>query len=131
MIPLEIPEIVQDLVLFLVRLVLFIAFLNEAKVKFKNLKKFAKSHDLSPAMAGFVATVELLAALSMLTGFLAQWAGMGIVLLMIGTLQLNWFKWHSKYWAQKGGWEYDVLMLVLAAIVVVFGPGIIGISGLI
>jgi hypothetical protein len=27
------------------------------------------------------------------------------------------------YWAQRGGWEYDVMLFVLAAVVVCFGAG--------
>ena len=73
--------------------------------------------------AVFVAVAELCAALSMLSGILAQWAGVGLALLMLGTTSLHIVKWHSPYWANKRGWEYDVLMLVLAAVIVAFGPG--------
>lgn len=121
------PSIFKDIALLLVRLSIAIAFAHEAQLKFKDIKKFAKGHDLPVFMAGFVASVELLAALSMLTGLLAQWAGVGIILLMLITTWMNLFKWHSPYWAQRGGWEYDILMLILAIIIVVFGSGMIGI----
>ena len=59
----------------------------------------------------------------MLSGVLAQWAGVGLVLLMLSTISLHLFKWHSPYWAAKRGWEYDLIMLTLASVIAVFGPG--------
>ena len=54
---------------------------------------------------------------------LAQWAGLGVVLLMCATISMHLFKWHSPYWASKRGWEYDLLLLILAAVIAVFGAG--------
>lgn len=56
-----------------------------------------------------------------MSAFLA--ARLSAVLLMLGTTCLYIFKWHSPYWANRRGWEYDVLMLALAAVIVAFGPG--------
>src|SRR5699024_12686960 len=36
---------------------------------------------------------------------------------------LHVMAWHSPYWATKGGPEYDILLLTLAALIVVLGPG--------
>ena len=124
-----VPTIVMNGVLFLVRLVLTITFVKEAKVKFSDLKGFSKADGVPLPVAGAVATAELCAALGMLSGVLAQWAGLGLIALMLFTTGLHVFKWHSKYWANKGGWEYDVLMLALAAVIVVFGPGAFVIFG--
>lgn len=118
-----VPAIVVSLVLLLVRLILSVTFFNEMWVKFKDIKKFSKNDGVPVPVAYFVATAELSAALGMLSGVLAQWAGVGLVLLMLGTLSLQIFKWHSPYWAAKRGWEYDLIMLALAAVVAVFGPG--------
>ncbi len=91
--------------------------------KERDIKAFSKNDGVPIPTAYFIATAELLAALGMLSGVLAQWAGVGLVLLMLGTICLHIFKWHSKYWANKGGWEYDLIMLAFAAIIVAFGPG--------
>lgn len=124
-----VPAFVAGLVLLLVRVILFITFLAEARVKFKDIKAFSKNDGVPVPVAYFIATAELAAALSMLTGVLAQWAGIGLVLLMLVTISLHVFKWHSPYWAGKKGWEYDLLMLTLAAVIAVFGPGVISIPG--
>lgn len=123
-----IPLIAQSVVLLLVRILLAITFFAEAKVKFSDIKAFSKNDGMPIPAAYAIATAELCAAIAMLSGVLAQWAGLGLVLLMLGTTCLHVFKWHSPYWANKRGWEYDVLMLVLAAVIVVFGPGEFSVS---
>lgn len=117
------PLFVQSIILLLVRILLAITFFAEARHKFKDIKAFAKQDGLPVPAAVFVAVAELCAAMGMLSGVLAQWAGVGLVLLMLATTSLHIFKWHSPYWANKRGWEYDVLMLALAAVIVAFGPG--------
>lgn len=124
------PEILKDIVLALVRILLIVTFVYESRVKFTDLKKFAKSHGLSVPMAGFVATAEMLVAISMFLGILSQWAGLGLALLMIGTISMHFLKWHSPYWAAKKGWEYDLIMLVLGLVIFTFGPGSIALNAL-
>ena len=118
------PTIVTSLVLLLVRVLLAIAFFSEARYKLKDIKAFSKNDGLPLPVAYFIAIAELCAALGMLTGVLAQWAGVGVVLLMFGTICLHVFKWHSPYWASKRGWEYDVIMLAFAAVIAAYGPGL-------
>ena len=123
MIAFTVPLLAESIVLLLVRLLLVVTFTAEARHKFKDIKAFAKTDGIPVPVAVFVAVAELVAALSMFSGVLAQWAGIGLVLLMLCTISLHIFKWHSPYWANKKGWEYDALMLALAAVIAVFGPG--------
>lgn len=123
MLTFTVPIIVQSAVLALVRLVLVVTFFTESRVKFRDLKGFAKKDGVPLPLAVFVAAAELCAALGMLSGMLAQWAGLGVVLLMCATISMHLFKWHSPYWASKRGWEYDLLLLILAAVIAVFGAG--------
>jgi putative oxidoreductase len=118
-----VPTIITSIVLLLVRLLLTVTFFAEARFKFKDIKSFSKNDGVPMSAAYAIATAELAAALGMLSGVLTQWAGAGLVLLMLGTICLHLFKWHSPYWANKGGWEYDLIMLVLAAVIAVYGPG--------
>lgn len=117
------PLFFVTLVLVLVRAMLTVAFVREAVIKLKDLRKFAKNDGIPIPLAAFVAIAELAAAVSFATGILAQWAGLGIVLLMLITTGMHVFKWRSKYWAQQGGPEYDLLLLTLAAVIAVLGPG--------
>lgn len=122
------PEVASDVVLLLVRVMLAIVFGYSALGKSRDIAKFAKGHAMPLAGGYFVVIAEAAAALGMLTGVLAQWAGVGLILLMMSTMYLHIAKWKSPYWASKGGWEYDLLMVTLAAVIVVFGPGGLAIS---
>lgn len=117
--------VLQSAVLLLVRIVLAVTFFAEARIKLRDIKAFSKNDGVPVPVAYGIAIAELCAAVSMVTGVLASWAGVGLILLMCGTICLHLFKWHSPYWANKRGWEYDLLMLTLAAVVAVFGPGMV------
>lgn len=123
MFAITLPTIITSIVLLLVRIILTVTFVAEARFKLKDIRAFAKNDGVPLPVAYFVAFAEACAAIGMLTGVLAQWAGLGIILLMLVTIGLQVFKWHSPYWANKKGWEYDLLMLTLGAVIFVFGPG--------
>lgn len=125
-----VPTFIGAIVLLLVRALLTVAFVREFLVKSKDIARFAKNDGLNIPTAWFVAIAELAAAVSFATGILAQWAGLGVVVLMLITTSLHLFKWHSKYWAAAGGPEYDLLLLMLAAVITAFGTGPIAVSAL-
>lgn len=119
----SVPADLSDFLLLAVRVIVAITFIASARSKFKDIKKFAKGHDLSVPVATFLAVAELAGGLGVLSGVLGQWAATGLGLIMLATLGLHLFKWHSKYWAQEGGWEYDLTLLVLCLVLVTFGLG--------
>lgn len=123
-------SVIAAIVLLVVRALLAVAFLREALLKLKDIRAFAKKDGVPLPLAWFVAIAELAAALSFASGILAQWAGIGVVLLMLITTGLHVFRWHSAYWAQKAGPEYDLLLLALAAVVAVSGTGVLAIPAL-
>lgn len=118
----------MSLVLLLVRAMLTVAFAREALLKLKDVPKFAKNDGLPLPLAWVVVVAEAAAALSFASGLLSVWAAFGVILLMLITTGLHVFKWRSKYWAQQGGPEYDLLLLTLAAVIAVFGPGSFSVS---
>jgi putative oxidoreductase len=125
-----VPTFIGAVVLLLVRALLTVAFVREFLVKSKDIARFAKNDGLNIPTAWFVAIAELAAAVSFATGILAQWAGLGVIMLMLITTSLHLFKWRSKYWASAGGPEYDLLLLVLAAVITAFGSSPIAVSTL-
>jgi len=110
-------------VLLMVRLVVAIAFGFSSFNKFKNLKKAAKQNEMPLPVMAFAATAEGAGALGLATGILGQYAALGLILIMIGTLSLHIFVWKSPYWAEKGGWEYDLMLLTFCSVIMVFGVG--------
>lgn len=124
------PDILYDITLALIRLVVGVAFLVAARNKFRDIRKFARSHELPVPVGYVVATAELAGALGLLAGVLAPWAAAGLALLMVSTMSLHIFKWRSPYWASKGGWEYDLLLFTLCLGIVLWGPGAYALSSL-
>ncbi|HEU0257316.1 MAG TPA: DoxX family membrane protein [Microbacteriaceae bacterium] len=118
-----VPGVAAVIVLTLVRVLLVVAFVREAVLKFTDVRGFAKNDGVPLPVAWFVPIVEAAAALGLATGILATWAALGVILLMLVTIGMHVFRWHSTYWAQKGGPEYDLMLLGLAAVIAVFGPG--------
>ena len=117
------PAYIADLLLLLIRVIVAVAFIISARNKFRDIKKFAANDGVPLPVAYFVATAEICGGLGLLTGVLAQWAAIGLMLLMIGTMSLHIFKWHSPYWASKGGWEYDLMLFALSGVIAVYGAG--------
>jgi len=125
------PPLVIAVVLLLVRGLLAFTFFHESLLKLKDVRRFAKNDGLPLPLAWFVPIAEFAAALSFATGVLAQFAGIGVVVLMLITISMQNFRWHSKYWAADNGWEYDLFLLTLAAVIAVFGAGPIAIPTLV
>lgn len=122
MVHLTLPVFATTLAFLLVRVVLAVAFVLEARIKFKDIRAFAKNDGLPVPAALAVAVAETAAAVSFISGVLAQFAALGIMLLMLGTISLHLFTWHSPYKAGRGGWEYDLLLFVLAAVLFTHPP---------
>lgn len=129
MISITLTHQISDVSLLLIRLIIATTFFAEFRTKARNLRKFARSDGLPMPVAGFVMTAELAAALGMLSGVLAQWAAAGLMLLMTSSMSIHIFKWHSPYWASKGGWEYDLMLFAMASVIFIHGPGPFAIFG--
>lgn len=124
------PDPVYDITLALIRVIVGVAFLVSARNKCRDIRKFARSHDLPVPAGYFVACAEFAGALGLLSGVLASWAAAGLALLMVSTMSLHIFKWRSPYWASEGGWEYDLMLFSLCLVIVLLGPGAFALSSL-
>ena len=123
MLDITLPAYATDLILLAIRIVVAVAFVVSARNKFKNMNKFAKNHGLSIQVGYFLATAEIAGALGIATGVLGQLAALGLMLLMCSTMYLHIFKWKSPYWANRGGWEYDLMLFLLCAVLLSSGLG--------
>lgn len=117
------PPIVTSVLLLLIRSIIAISFFFSALNKAKNPRKSAKQNALPLPLLVVVMCAEFAGALGILTGVLGQYAALGLMLLMLGTMFLHVFIWKSKYWANKGGWEYDLMLFSFCAVIVLFGAG--------
>jgi len=113
--------------LFLIRGVVALTFFVSSTSKLRNIKKAAKRNEQPVAVMMFVAIAEFAGALGMITGVLGRFAALGLMLLMLITISIHVFRWKSHYWAEKGGWEYDLMLFLFAAVIALLGPGYISI----
>lgn len=117
------PDTALDIALLLIRIIVGITFILGAQNKSKNIRKFAKGNGIPVPMAVVVTFGELFAGLGVLLGILPQIVAAGLMLLMLNTISIHVFKWHSSYWASKGGWEYDLMLFAFASIIFILGAG--------
>lgn len=117
------PDYTKDAVLLLIRIIVGFSFLVAARNKSKNIKKFAAKNGLPVPMAIVVMCAEFTAGALLVLGIWPQIVAGVLMILMLGTIRLHIFKWHSPYWASAGGWEYDLMLLVLASVIFIFGAG--------
>ncbi|HET7528990.1 MAG TPA: DoxX family protein [Candidatus Saccharimonadales bacterium] len=117
------PDYSHNLLLLLVRLVVGTAFIVSARNKNRDIRKFSKNDGVPVPVAVLVMVIEYISGLALVLGVYAQIGAIALMVLMLGTLRLHIFKWKSPYWAQSGGWEYDLIMFTLAGVILVFGSG--------
>lgn len=123
MIHITTPEHIKDLSLLLIRLLVGFSFVVAARNKNRDIKSFAKKNGLPMPLAVIVMYAEFICGAALALGILAQFAAIAIMLLMLGTTRVHIFKWKSSYWAQTGGWEYDLMLFAMALVVLAYGPG--------
>lgn len=113
----------QDIGMLLMRLVLGFAFIMAAYYKSQDIRKFAQANELPPLAACGVMIIEFLAGSTLALGLLAPIGALAIMCLMAGSMSLHVFKWKSPYWANQGGWEYDLMLFTMALVILLTGGG--------
>lgn len=72
----------------------------------------------------FIGAAETAGALALITGFLTQWASLGIGIIMLGAIYMKIVKWHVPFTAMdKSGWEFDLMILAGCTALLTFGAG--------
>lgn len=109
--------------LLLVRLVVAIVFFVAVRNKLKDVPAFAEHNGLSVPIAWGLITAELAGAVGFALGMFTQVAALVIMGTMLGSMTFHIFRWKSPYWAASGGWEYDLMIFAMAAVVFTVGGG--------
>ncbi len=76
---------------------------------------------LPPAVQLLVAWGELLGGLAMLLGFLTRPAAVGLAIIMAGAIAT--VHWEHGFSAVQGGWEYNFILILVCAALVLLGGG--------
>lgn len=113
-----------DWSLLLVRILLALVFGSSGWGHLRKPQERAKSIGMSVPFTVFLGAAELAGAIAVAVGFLADWAALGLILLMLGAIYKKMVVWKTGFWGEKSmGWHYDLIMVVMNFVIVTMGPG--------
>jgi len=116
----------SDVALLLLRLALGTVFLVHGLPK-RHLWKAQPSPQMPAGMLRnlrILSIAEPAGALGLIFGFLTQLAALGLCVSMLGALQFLITKVHRKFKeAQAPGWEFELMLLVIAISLAILGGG--------
>jgi len=113
-----------DWSLLLLRLILALVFGASGLGHLRHPKERAASIGMSVPFTVFLGAAELAGAIGLAAGVMAQWAALGLILVMLGAIYKKIAEWKTGFWGEKSmGWHYDVLMIVMNLLIVTMGPG--------
>ena len=114
----------EDLSLLVVRLVLALVFGTSGYGHLRHPQERAKSIEMSVGFTALLGAAELAGAVALAIGLLAPWAGLGLILVMLGAIYKKAAKWKTGFWGEKSmGWHYEVLMIAMLFVIVTMGAG--------
>ncbi len=123
---LTIPGATQyvDWSLLILRLVVALVFGTSGWNHLKSPRKRAESLGMSVGFTVFLGATELTAAIGLSLGVLAQWAAVGLVVVMLGAIYMKVAKWKTGFWGEKSmGWHYEVLFIAVNLVILCTGGG--------
>jgi len=122
MIPL--PPAATDAALLLLRLMVAIIFVSSGRNHLSDPTGRAESIGMSKGFTIFLGAAEVLGGLGVAAGVLAQWAALGLILLMLGAIQKKVAVWQTGFWGKNAsGWHYDLMMVVMNLVIITTGGG--------
>lgn len=112
--------------LLALRIAVGVIFLYHGVKKF-GMWKMAPSPQMPIGMLWimrFLSVAEPIGGLAVLLGFMAQSAAIGLGIIMLGAIWLKIKKWGIPFSASdKGGWEFDFIILAACVAILFLGAG--------
>ena len=114
-----------DVALLLMRVLLGIVFLTSGWKHVTNPEKRSKDIGMGKAFTIFLGAAELAGSLGIIFGVLAQFAAIGLILIMLGAIQKKLFVWHTGFWGESGtnGWSYETMLVVMNLVILTTDGG--------
>jgi putative oxidoreductase len=129
MFSIPIPPVFVDWSLFLMRLLVALVFGTSGFSHLKSPRERAKSIEMSVGFTIFLGAAELAGALGLAFGVLTQWAALGLILVMMGSIYKKIAKWKTGFWGEKAsGWHYDLLFVIMNLVILTTGGGRIALT---
>jgi putative oxidoreductase len=118
-----------DISLLLLRIGLFAIFLVHALPKIKKTEEVAAGMGASKPLVLTLGIAELVASVLMLFGFSTGIAAITISIVMLGAIFMKVFRWGAGFKeSSKVGWEFDLILLIVAVSILLMGPGVISLQ---
>ena len=113
-----------DWSLLFVRIMLALVFGSSGWGHLRQPQERAKSIGMSVPFTVFLGAAELAGAIGLAVGILADWAALGLILLMLGAIYKKIAKWKTGFWGEKSmGWHYDLMFVAMNAVILCTGGG--------
>lgn len=120
----RLPPEFTDAALLLLRLMIAAVFGTSGWNHLKDPAGRAQSIGMSKGFTAFLGAAEVAGALGAAFGVLAQFAALGLILLMLGAIQKKVFVWHTGFWGKGSqGWHYDLIFVAMNLVVIATGGG--------
>lgn len=122
---LPLPPHALDAALLAIRIVVGLIFFTSGWSHVRHPAERAESIGMSKGFTLFLGGAEMAGALGVTFGVLAQFAALGLVLVMLGAIQKKIFVWHTGFWGKHGtdGWHYDLMLIVMNLVIVATNGG--------
>jgi putative oxidoreductase len=114
-----------DVALLLLRLMIGLVFFTSGWKHVTKAEVRSKDIEMSKGFTVFLGVAECAGALGVVFGVLTEFAAIGLILIMFGSIQKKLFKWHTGFWGKNGtdGWSYDTMMILMNLVVVTTAGG--------
>jgi putative oxidoreductase len=114
-----------DEALLLLRLMIGLVFFTSGWKHATDPDTRSKDIEMSKGFTRFLGIAECAGALGVLFGLLTQFAAIGLILIMLGSIQKKIVTWKTGFWGKHGtdGWSYDSMMLIMNLVVATTGGG--------
>ena len=114
-----------DETLLLLRLMIGLVFFTSGWKHATDPEKRSKDIEMSRGFTRFLGIAECAGAFGVFFGVLTQFAAIGLVVIMFGSIQKKIVKWKTGFWGKHGtdGWSYDSMMLIMNLVVASTGGG--------
>jgi putative oxidoreductase len=119
------PQLAQfvDFGLFALRLMVALVFITSGWSHVTKFEERSKSIGMSKRFTILLGAAEMAGGLGVAFGILTQLAALGLILIMLGSIQMKLFVWHTGFWGEKTyGWHYDLIFVVMN-LVILFTDG--------
>ncbi len=114
-----------DIALLLLRLMVGLIFFTSGWKHASSPETRGADIEMSKGFTFILGIAECAGALGVTFGVLTQFAAIGLILIMLGSIQKKIFKWQMSFWGKHGtdGWSYDTIMILMNFVIATTAGG--------